>query len=241
MLDLYYWPTPNGKKVTILLEECGVDYNVIALPIATGAQFSDEFLTINPNGRMPALVDHAPRDGGAPLSVFESGAIMLYIAERTGQFMPLDVRGRYQILQWVMWQMANQGPKTGELGHYRRYAGDDDAHAYAIKRYDDEVNRMYGVLNQALYDNPYVAGSEYSIADMICYPWTVGWKDQGQNIEDFPHFKRWFEELSARPAVQTGMAVGEDEMRIDPSTLSAEEIERIKKLIFGQRARPLRT
>jgi len=241
MLDLYYWPTPNGKKVTILLEEMGIDYNVIALPIATGAQFSDDFLKINPNSRMPALVDHAPADGNGPLSVFESGAMMLYLAEKMGQFLPADTRGRYQVMQWVMWQMANQGPKTGELGHYRNYAQGDDALAYAIKRYDDEVNRMYGVLNQALYDNPYVAGADYTIADMICYPWTVGWEAQGQNIDDFPHFKRWFEELSARPAVKTGMAVGEDDMRIDPSTLSEEEIARIRNLIFGQRARPLRT
>ena len=241
MFDLYYWPTPNGKKVTILLEEMGVDYNVIALPIATGAQFSDEFLKINPNARMPALVDHAPADGNGPLSVFESGAIMLYIGEKTGQFLPADTRGRYQVMQWVMWQMANQGPKTGELGHYRNYANGDDGLAYAIKRYDDEVNRMYGVLNQALYDSPYVAGDAYTIADMICYPWTAGWESQGQNIDDFPHFKRWFEEMSARPAVKKGMAVGEGEMRIDPSTLSEEEIARIRKLIFGQRARPLRT
>ena len=241
MLELHYWPTPNGKKVTILLEECGLDYALVPLPIATGAQFSDEFLKINPNSRMPALVDHSPDDGDGPLSIFESGAIMLYIAEKAGRFLPSDRRGRYRVMQWVMWQMANQGPKTGELGHYLRYAGEEADNSYAIKRYDDEVNRMYGVLNQALYDNPYIAGEEYSLADMICYPWTVNWEFQGQNIDDFPHFKRWFNELSERPAVQKGMQVGEDTMQIDPSKLSEEEIERIRKLIFGQRARPLRS
>lgn len=241
MLDLHYWPTPNGQKVTILLEELGADYNIVELPIATGAQFTEAFLKINPNSRMPALVDHAPSDGAGPLSIFESGAIMLYIAEKFGKFMPSDVRGRYSVIQWVMWQMANQGPKTGELGHYKRYAAGEDGISYPLKRYDDEVNRMYGVLNQALYDNPYIAGSDYTIADMICYPWTVGWESQGQDINDFPHFKRWFEELSDRPAVKAGMAVGADTMRIDPSKLSEEEIARIRKLIFGQRARPLRT
>jgi len=241
MLDLYYWPTPNGQQVTILLEELGVEYNIVELPIATGAQFSDEFLKINPNSRMPALVDKSPELGSDPLSVFESGAIMLYLAEKFGKFLPEDVRGRYAVIQWVMWQMANQGPKTGELGHYKRYAAGEDGISYPLKRYDDEVNRMYGVLNQALYDNPYVAGSDYTIADMICYPWTVGWEAQGQDINDFPHFKRWFEELSDRPAVKTGMAVGKDTMRIDPSTLSDDEIARIRTLIFGQRARPLRT
>lgn len=241
MLDLHYWPTPNGQKVTILLEELGTAYNVVELPIATGAQFSEEFLKINPNSRMPALVDHDPADADGPLSIFESGAIMLYVAEKFGKYMPRDTRGRYGVIQWVMWQMANQGPKTGELGHYKRYAAGEDGISYPLKRYDDEVNRMYGVLNQALYDNPYIAGADYTIADMICYPWTVGWEGQGQDINEFPHFKRWFEELSERPAVKAGMAVGAETMRIDPSQLSEEEIARIRNLIFGQRARPLRT
>ena len=173
MLDLHYWPTPNGKKITIQLEECGLDYNVIECNIGKGDQFTEEFLAINPNTRMPALVDHAPADGQGPLSVFESGAIMLYIAEKTGQFMPSDPRGKYEVVQWVMWQMANQGPKSGECGHFRRLGDDAGDQTYAITRFTDEVNRFYGVLNNKLYSQRYLCGDEYTIADMICYPWPI--------------------------------------------------------------------
>ncbi len=237
MLDLHYWPTPNGKKVTILLEECGVPYRVVACNIGRGDQFDRKFLEICPNNRMPALVDNEPKGGGAPITVFESGAIMMYIAEKVGQFWPQDVRGKYEVAQWVMWQMANQGPKTGECGHFKRLGEGAGDQSYAIRRFTDEVNRLYGVLNNRLYDRRYLAGGDYTIADMICYPWTVNWQGQGQDIDEFPYFKRWFEELSARPAVQRGMAVGAD-LAEDFSKLSKEEVERRRKLLYNQRARP---
>ncbi len=236
MLDLHYWPTPNGKKVTIQLEECGLDYNVVECNIGRGDQFTDEFLDINPNNRMPALVDHDPADGQAPLSIFESGAIMLYLAEKTGRYMPSDQRGKYEVIQWVIWQMANQGPKTGECGHFRRLGDSEGDQSYAVTRFTDEVNRFYGILNNQLYNQRYICGDEYTIADMICYPWTINWAGQGQNIDDFKYFKRWFDELSARPAVQRGMAVGND-LRNDPASLSAQEREALKKMLYNQRAR----
>lgn len=237
MLDLHYWPTPNGKKVTILLEECGMEYQVIPCNIGRGDQFESEFLNISPNNRMPALLDHDPTDGGDPLSVFESGAMMMYIAEKANAFYPQDLRGRYQVNQWLIWQMANQGPKTGECGHFRRLGDSQGDQSYAVRRFTDEVNRLYGVLNNQLYHHPYVAGDEYTIADMICYPWTVNWEGQGQDIAEFPHFKRWFEEVGAREAVQRGMAVGSD-LSEDYSKLSQDEIERRRALLYNQRARP---
>ena len=203
MLDLHYWPTPNGKKVTIQLEECGLDYNLVECNIGKGTQFTGEFLSINPNNRMPALVDNAPEDGGGPISVFESGAIMLYIAEKSGQFMPSDPRGKFNVVQ----------------------------------RFTDEVNRFYGVLNNQLYQQRYICGDEYTIADMICYPWTVNWAGQGQDINDFKYFRRWFDELSDRPAVQRGMAAGSD-MQNDFSSLSKEEAKALRALLYNQRARP---
>jgi len=235
VIDLFYWPTPNGKKVTILLEEAGLDYKIIELNIGRGDQFDKDFLKLNPNHRMPTMVDHAPKGGGAPISVFESGAIMMYLAEKSGRFWPQDMRGKYEVTQWVMWQMANQGPKTGELGHFSRLSEAQGDQSYAQRRYGDEANRLYGVLNYRLYDRRYLAGDEYTIADMICYPWTIGWKGQGQNIDEFPHFKRWFEELGQRPGVQRGMAVGAD-MGGDLSKLTPEEQEKIKKMLYNQRA-----
>lgn len=238
MYDLHYWPTPNGKKVTILLEELGVPYNIVPVNIGRGDQFTDAFLKIGPNNRMPALVDHDPPGGGEPISIFESGAIMLYIAQKEGRFFPQDVRTKYDVVQWVMWQMANQGPKTGERGHFSRV--DAKVHGdqtYAQTRFADEAHRLYGVLNNRLYDRPYLAGDEYTIADMICYPWTASWKLQGIDLEEFKYFKRWFEDLSARPAVERGMAVtaGPPE---DPATVSDEERARRAKLLYNQRARP---
>ncbi len=238
MLDLHYWPTPNGKKVTIQLEECALDYNVVPCNIGRGDQFKSEFLEINPNNRMPALVDHEPEGGGGPLSVFESGAIMLYVAEKTGQFMPTDPRGKFEVVQWVMWQMANQGPKTGECGHFRRLGDGQGDQTYAVTRFTDEVNRFYGVLNNRLYDRRYLAGDEYTIADMICYPWTVGWEGQGQDINEFRYFKRWFDELSERPAVQRGMAVGAD-LASSYADISKDEAERLRAMLYNQRARPV--
>ena len=237
MLDLYFWPTPNGKKVTIQLEECGIEYNLKECNIGKGDQFSDEFLTICPNNRMPALVDNEPADGGEPISVFESGAIMLYVAEKTGQFIPSDVRGRYSVMQWVIWQMANQGPKTGEYGHFKRLGESAGDQTYAITRFGDEINRFYGVLNNQLYNQRYICGDEYTIADMICYPWTANWEFQGQNLDDFRYFKRWFDELSERSGVKNGMAAGSD-MQNDFSKLSDEEKASLRALLYNQRARP---
>ena len=237
MIDLHYWPTPNGKKVSILLEELGLPYTVVPVHIGRGDQFTDSFLKISPNNRMPAIVDHAPADGGAPISVFESGAIMLYLAEKTGRFLPADVRGRYEVVQWVIWQMANQGPKFGERGHFSRAGPEAGDQSYAQRRFNDETHRLYGVLNNRLYDRPYIAGDDYTIADMITYPWTVGWQAQGIDLDEFKYFKRWFDELSARPAVQRGLAVSAGPAE-DPASLGPEEQARRRALLYNQRARP---
>ncbi len=237
MYDVHYWPTPNGKKVTVLLEELGAEYRIVPCNIGRGDQFSPEFLALNPNHRMPVLVDHAPEGGGAPVSIFESGAIMVYLAEKHGRFLPVEARGRAEVMQWVMWQMANQGPKLGECGHFRRLGDTRGDQSYAVRRFTDEANRLYGVLNNRLYDRRYLAGSEYSIADMICFPWTVNWKGQGQDIAEFPYFARWHNELAARPAVAKGMAVGAD-LPDDPATLSQAEKDRRAAIMYNQRARP---
>lgn len=237
MIDLHYWPTPNGKKVTILLEEAEIPYEVVPCSIGEGDQFKDEFLEISPNNRMPAMVDHEPAGGGDPIALFESGAMMIYLAEKAGQFYPQALRPRHEVNQWLIWQMANQGPKTGECGHFRRLGDSQGDQAYAVGRFTDEVNRLYGVLNNRLYDRRYLAGDEYTIADMISYPWTVGWEAQGQDIEEFPYFKRWFEELSARPAVERGMAVGSD-FTVDFEKYSQDERAAMIKRLYNQRARP---
>jgi len=180
MIDVYYWPTPNGKKVIIFLEEAGLDYKIIPLNIGRGDQFSESFLRLNPNHRMPVIVDHDPPGGGEPVSVFESAAILFYLAEKTGKFWPQALRPKYEVVQWAVWQAANQGPKLGETGHFRRLGDKQGDQSYAIRRFTDEANRLYGVLNNRLYDRPYIAGDEYTIADIISYPWTVGWERQGQ-------------------------------------------------------------
>ena len=239
MIDLYYWPTPNGKKVTILLEECELPYEVKVCNIGKGDQFTDEFLDICPNNRLPAMADHAPADGGPALSIFESGAMMMYIAEKTGRFWPQDLRGKYEVTQWVMWQMANQGPKSGECGHFRRLGDSQGDQAYAVNRFTDEVNRLYGVLDQRLYESRYLAGDDYTIADMIAYPWCALAEAHGQDVSGFVHFQRWWDELSARPAVQRGMAVGSD-LGLDLASMSDEEKAALRKLLYNQRARPLR-
>ena len=237
MIDLHYWPTPNGKKVTILLEECELPYRVVPCRIAQGDQFEEGFLRISPNNRMPAIVDHEPADGGEPIALFESGAIMMYLAEKAGRFYPQELRARHEVNQWLIWQMANQGPKLGEAGHFRRLGDSQGDQSYALRRFSDETNRLYGVMNNRLFDRRYLTGSEYTIADMISYPWCVNWEAQGEKIDEFPYFKRWFEELSARPALQRGMQVGSD-LSVDPASLSPEEIERIRGLLYNQRARP---
>ena len=240
MIDLYYRPTPNGKKVTIFLEETGLPYNLVPLDIGRGDQFSPAYLKINPNHRMPAIVDHEPRGGdGSPISVFESGAILLYLAEKTEKFWPQAPHRKYEVVQWVMWQMANQGPKSGECGHFRRLGDKQGDQSYAVRRFTDEVNRLFGVLNNRLHDRPYLAGDEYSIADMASYPWATSWQAHGQDIEeDFKHVKRWLDELGARPAVQRGMATGKD-LTVDPATLPPEELERRAKILYNQRALPV--
>jgi GST-like protein len=238
MLDLHYWPTPNGKKVTILLEECGLEYKVVPCNIGRGDQFKPEFLKMNPNHRMPVLVDHDPAGGGEPIAIFESGAIMMYVAEKAGKFWPQQVRQKYEVTEWLIWQMANQGPKLGECGHFRRLADKQGDQSYAVRRFTDEANRLYGVLNNRLAKHRYLAADQYTIADMICYPWTVNMKNQGQDIEEFKHFKRWADELAARPAVQRGLAVGAD-LSEDPSKISPEEQARRAKMLYNQRALPV--
>jgi GST-like protein len=237
MIDLYYWPTPNGKKVTIFLEEAGLAYNLVPLDIGKGEQFDPSFLRINPNHRMPAIVDRNPIGGGNPISVFESGAILFYLAEKTGQFWPHEPHLKYEVVQWVLWQMANQGPKLGECGHFRRLGDKQGDQSYAVRRFTDEANRLYGVMNNRLYDRPYLAGDVYTIADMVTYPWATNWQSQGQDIAEFKYFKRWLDDLAARPGVQRGMAVGQG-LTTDPSTLSPEEIARRTKILYNQRALP---
>jgi GST-like protein len=225
-IDVYYWPTPNGWKVTILLEELGIPYNIIPINIGTGEQFEPAFLKISPNNRMPAIVDHEPADGKGPLSVFESGAILEYLAEKYGRFMPKDVRGKYEVLQWLYWQMGGLGPMSGQANHFRHYASEKIA--YGINRYTDEVNRLYGVMDIRLKDRDFLAG-EYSIADMASWPWVVPYERMGQELNEFPNLKRWFETMKARPAVERGYAVGRE--------LRQEMSEEAKKILFGQRAR----
>nr|WP_047168153.1 glutathione binding-like protein [Sphingomonas sp. Y57] len=238
MIDLHYWPTNNGIKVTILLEELGVPYRIVPVNLGRGDQFTADFLAISPNNRMPAIVDTEPRGGGAPLSVFESAAILFYLAEKEGRFWPReDARARYEVVQWVVWQAANQGPKFGERGHFAQVPADAGDQSYARRRFDDEVHRLYGVLNNRLYDRRHVAGDAYTIADIAAYPYTMGWRKQGIDLDEFRYVKRWFEEISARPAVQRGLAVtaGPPE---DPASLSPEELERRRGILFNQRARP---
>jgi len=208
MIELYYWPTSNGQKVSIFLEEAGLPYEAFPINISKGEQFAPEFLKISPNNRIPAIIDREPADGGGPLPLFESGAILLYLAEKIGRFIPPDLRGRADVLQWLFWQMGGLGPMAGQTHHFRSVA--PEKIPYAIARYVKETARLYGVLNTRLADRDFIAGA-YSIADMACYPWIVSHERQGQNLEDFPHVKRWFEAITQRPAVtrayQKGRAV----------------------------------
>ncbi|MEH1790019.1 glutathione binding-like protein [Nostoc sp.] len=197
MIELYYWTTPNGHKITIFLEEVGLPYTIIPVNIGAGDQFKPEFLKVSPNNRIPAIVDHEPADGGAPISVFESGAILLYLAEKTGKLIPQDIRHRTQVLEWLFWQMAGLGPMAGQNHHFSAYA--PEKIEYAINRYVNETGRLYAVLNKQLADREFVAG-DYSIADIAAYPWIVPHERQSQNLEDFSHVKRWFETIKARPA-----------------------------------------
>ncbi|WP_137983103.1 glutathione binding-like protein [Pseudomonas viridiflava] len=212
MIDLHYWTTPNGHKITLFLEEAGLPYTIFPVNIGKDEQFKAEFLKIAPNNRIPAIVDHQPADGGAPLSLFESGAILLYLAEKTGQFIPQDLRGRQEVSQWLFWQMGGLGPMAGQNHHFNRFAREKIP--YAIERYVNETARLYGVLDKRLADRQFVAGDEYSIADMAIYPWIVPHTYQQQNLDDFPHLKRWFDSIAGREATQRAYALVE---KINPS------------------------
>jgi GST-like protein len=205
MIDLHYWTTPNGHKVSIFLEEAGLPYKIFAVNIGANEQFEPDFLKISPNNKIPAIVDHEPADGGQPLNLFESGAILLYLAEKTGRFMTQDLRGRQETLQWLFWQMGGLGPMAGQNHHFNRFA--KEKIPYAIKRYVDETARLYGVLNERLADRAFVAGEDYSIADMAIYPWIVPHTFQQQDLDDFPHLKRWFESIASRDAVKRSYAL----------------------------------
>ncbi len=212
MIDVYFWMTPNGYKVTILLEELGWKYNVIPVNIGKGEQFRPEFLKISPNNRIPAIIDH-DGPGGKPYAMFESGAIMMYLAEKSGfKFMPSDMTARYDVTQWLMFQMASVGPMLGQAHHFRRYAPEQIP--YAVERYTNEARRIYGVIDKRLGDTPFLAG-DYSIADMATYPWLRPYKWQGQDLDDFPNLKRWYLEVRARPGVQRGLAVLQEKVRKD--------------------------
>jgi GST-like protein len=231
MIDLHYWPTPNGHKITIFLEETDTPYRLVPVNIATGEQFRPEFLAISPNNRMPAMVDDAPVDGGPPVSVFESGAILLYLAEKTHQFLPNDLRGRFEVLQWLFWQMGGLGPMAGQNHHFTQYA--PAKLPYAIDRYVNETARLYAVLDNRLANREFVAG-DYSIADMAAYPWIVPHQRQQQDLNDFPNVKRWFETIQARPAVirayEKGKAINTKPTVDDES----------RKILFGQNATTVR-
>jgi GST-like protein len=205
-IDLHYWPTPNGWKVSIFLEEVGLPYNVVPVDIAAGDQFEEEFLKISPNNKMPAIVD-PEGPGGGPISLFESGAILIYLSEKTGQFFPQAPRKRYEVLSWLMFQMGHVGPMLGQAHHFRGYA--PEKIDYAIDRYTNEAARLYGVMDRHLAENDYFVG-DYSIADVAIYPWLVSHERQGQDMNDFPNLYRWFEQVGSRPAVQRGLAVGEE-------------------------------
>ncbi len=229
MIDLHYWTTPNGHKVTLFLEEAGLPYKIFPVNIGAGDQFQPDFLKISPNNRIPAIVDHAPADGGAPLSVFESGAILLYLADKTGQFIPDSLRGRNEALQWLFWQMGGLGPMAGQNHHFNTYAVDKIP--YAIDRYVRETSRLYGVLNKHLADREFIAG-EYSIADMACYPWIVPHERQSQDLAQFAHLSRWFSAIQARPATQRAYALA-GQVNTTPSVHD----EASRKILFGQDSR----
>ncbi|MBD2083475.1 glutathione S-transferase N-terminal domain-containing protein [Trichocoleus sp. ST-U3] len=197
MIDLYYWTTPNGHKITLFLEEVGLPYTLVPINIGTGDQFKPEFLKISPNNRIPAIVDREPAEGGEPISVFESGAILLYLAEKSGKLIPANIRDRAEVLQWLFWQMGGLGPMAGQNHHFTQYA--PEKIPYAINRYVNETGRLYAVLNKRLSDREFIVG-DYSIADIAAYPWIVPYEKQNQKIEDFPHLQRWFEAIKARPA-----------------------------------------
>jgi GST-like protein len=208
MIDLYYWTTPNGHKITLFLEETGIPYRLLPIDIGKGEQFDPAFLAVAPNNRIPAIVDQAPADGGAPVPVFESGAILLYLAEKSGRFLPKDLRSRIETLTWLFWQMGGLGPMAGQNHHFAIYA--PERIPYATERYVRETTRLYGVLDRRLADRAFVAGPDYSIADMAIYPWIVPWRAQQQDLAAFPHLQRWFDEIAERPATQRAYALADE-------------------------------
>lgn len=230
MIDFYSWPTPNGLKVSILLEEAQIEHRVHPVNIGKGEQFTPEFLAIAPNNRIPAILDDAPDGGGAPVTLFESGAILLYLAEKSGQFIPDDVRGLAQVLQWLFWQMGGLGPMAGQNGHFNVYA--TEKIPYAIDRYVNETARLYGVMDKRLADREYLAG-DYSIADMACYPWIVPHEAHGQDLAKHPNLKRWFDQIGARPAVVEVYANRERDYGTIPNP--AQMTDEARRLLFGQR------
>lgn len=223
MIDLYYWTTPNGHKITIFLEEAALEYRIVPVNIGRGDQFEKNFLAIAPNNRIPAIVDHAP--AAAPFSLFESGAILLYLAEKTGRFLATDAVARYNTLQWLMWQMGGLGPMLGQNHHFRAYAAENVP--YAVERYEKETKRLYAVLNRRLQDREFIC-DDYSIADMACYPWTVPYERQGIALGDYPHVKRWMETMAARPAVIRAYERGKN------LNTNATVDEQARKFLFGQ-------
>ena len=229
MIDLYYWTTPNGHKITIFLEEAALPYSIKSVNISIGEQFTPEFLKISPNNRIPAIVDNDPADGKGPLSVFESGAILQYLAEKTGRFLPADMRGRSDVMQWLFWQMGGLGPMAGQNGHFNNYA--PEKIAYAIDRYVKETERLYSVLDEQLAGRDFIAG-DYSIADMACYPWIVPHERHKQNLDEFPNLKRWFDAIGQRPAVQRAYEVAK-KINTQPTVTEAS-----KSVLFGQGRRP---
>jgi len=228
MIELYYWTTPNGHKITMFLEEAGTPYRIVPINVSKGEQFGEDFLKIAPNNRIPAIVDTEPADGGAPISLFESGAILEYLAEKERQFLPLAAREKYDVLQWLYWQMGGLGPMAGQNHHFVQYA--PERIEYAMQRYIKETGRLYGVLNKRLADREFIAGT-YSIADMASYPWVVPHERQKQNLDDFPHLKRWFQAIAARPAVQRAYALAKEINTAPTVTKEAHGI------LFGQTAR----
>ncbi len=237
MIDLYYWTTPNGHKISLFLEESGLPYRILPINIGKGEQFAPEFLKIAPNNRIPAIVDHAPIDGGEPVAIFESGAILLYLADKIGRFIPQDLRGRNAALQWLFWQMGGLGPMAGQNHHFVQYA--PEKLPYAMERYVKETARLYAVLDKHLAGRDFIAGEgvgEYSIADMASYPWIVPHERQQQNLADFPNLKRWFEAIAARPATQRAYARAAE---VNPSAKPAVD-EESRKLLFGQDAQTIK-
>ena len=232
MIDLHYWPTPNGHKITMFLEESGLPYAIKPVNIGTGDQFEAGFLSISPNNRIPAIVDNQPSDGQGPLSVFESGAILEYLAGKAGKFLPTEPRARFAVLEWVYWQVGGLGPMLGQNHHFNRYA--PEKIPYAIDRYVNETRRLYGVLNKRLDGRSYIAGDDYTIADMAAYPWIVPYEAQGMDLADFPHLKKWFDSIAARPSTQRAYALGEP-IR---NGLDLSKDEAARKVLFGQGAKP---